>query len=223
MSAVFLVEDDNLLAGGIKIALEEAGHSVEIARNGADADSILCAQDFDLMILDLGLPKVDGMDVLARARTRGQGLPVLILTARDSVADRVAGLDRGANDYLVKPFELIELEARVRALLRKDTWNNKTMIQFGKLTFDTMNRVALSDGSPLELSARELEVLEVLLQGIGRIVLKSKILDRMSDAHSEPSTNGLEIIVHRLRKKLEGSGVSIRTVRGLGYVVEGDE
>jgi DNA-binding response OmpR family regulator len=223
MSNIFLVEDDNLLAGGVKIALEDAGHAVEIARTGTDADITLAEQNFDLMILDLGLPRMDGLEVLERARKRGQILPVLILTARDSVADRVAGLDKGANDYLVKPFELIELEARVRALLRKDIWNNRTIVQFGRLSFDTVNRVILSSGAPLELSSRELEVLEVLLQGAGRVVLKSKILESMADSTNEPSANGLDIVVHRLRKKLEGSGVSVRTVRGVGYVVEADE
>jgi two-component system OmpR family response regulator len=217
---ILLAEDDDFLAKGITLALKDSGYSVLRTRTGEDADNELMRREFDLLVLDLGLPKLDGLAVLERLRSRGQTLPVLILTARDRVEERVEGLDTGANDYLVKPFELIELEARIRALLRKDVWNNRTKLKFGMLEFDTINRVASADGKPIELSGREVALLEIFLRNCGCVISRSRLIQGLSAWDSDLSNNALEIIVHRLRKKLECTGLTIRTSRGLGYIIE---
>ncbi len=217
---ILLAEDDDFLATGVCLALEDRGYRVERVKTGIDADQVLQEREFDLLILDLGLPRLDGMTVLERLRKREQQLPVLILTACDSLQDRVTGLDTGANDYLTKPFDLAELEARIRALLRKDNWNNRTYIVFADLIFDTVNRVASVNEIALDLSARELAVLELLLQSGGRVVLKDRLMTHLSTWDSDVSQNAVEIIVHRLRKKLEATQATLRTVRGLGYLIE---
>lgn len=217
---ILLAEDDEFLASGIALALSDNGYAIDEVRNGPDADSAISSTPYDLVILDLGLPKMDGIDVLQRARARGQSLPIIVLTARDDVRDRVAGLDAGANDYLTKPFHLEELEARIRALLRKDRWENQTVVSFGPLTFDTSDRTALLNGKSLDLSAREVAVLEILMQKPGRTVSKEHITEHLSTLESEVTFNAIEITVHRLRKKLGEAGVNIRTLRGLGYLLE---
>jgi two-component system, OmpR family, response regulator len=217
---ILLAEDDNFLANGLSLALQEHGYRVEHARTGPEADAMLRTDTFDLLILDLGLPKMDGLDVLANLRKRQQDLPVLILTARDTVHDRVRGLDAGANDYLTKPFDLSELEARVRALLRKQNWSNRTTITFADLSFDTINRSAAVNGETLDLSAREVAFLELLLQSAGRVVPKSRLIDHLSNWEADVSHNAVEIVAHRLRKKLDKTQANVRTVRGLGYLIE---
>lgn len=217
---ILLAEDDEFLASGIALALSDSGYAIDEVRTGQEADSAISNTSYDLVILDLGLPTLDGLEVLSRARARGQALPILILTARDDVRDRVTGLDAGANDYLTKPFHLEELEARIRALLRKDRWENKTTVAYGPLTFDTCDRVATLQGKPLDLSARELAVLEILMQKAGRTVSKEHITDHLSTWESEVTFNAIEITIHRLRKKIGEAGVNIRTLRGLGYLLE---
>lgn len=217
---ILLAEDDGFLAGGILFALRQSGYAVDHAKNGREADQSLKMVDYDLLVLDLGLPVIDGMEVLKALRGRDQRLPVLILTARDTLADRVLGLDSGANDYLTKPFELPELEARIRALLRKTNWDNRTQISFGPLTFDTSTKECFIDQEKLELSGRDMALLEALLEGGGRVVRKKRLSELLSSWDTELSFNGIEIAVHRLRKKLEPTGTTIRTVRGVGYAIE---
>jgi two-component system, OmpR family, response regulator len=217
---ILLAEDDDFLAGGIALALRNSRYSVDHVRLGTDADHALKYTDYDLLILDLGLPGMDGMEILVNLRSRGQSLPVLVLTARDSLQDRVEGLDSGANDYLTKPFELAELMARVRALIRKERWGNTIEFIYGPVKFNTASRRVLLNEVPVDLSARELAVLELLLQRAGRVVNKNQIADHLTSWDTDLTNNAIEIIVHRLRKKLECDGFTIRTMRGLGYLVE---
>lgn len=217
---ILLAEDDRFLADGLSLVLKDGGYAVDVAATGIDADSALTQVPYDLLILDLGLPKLDGMELLKRIRNRGQLLPVLILTARDRLEDRVTGLDLGANDYLTKPFQLPELEARIRALLRKDQWANRTEVTFGPLTFNTVTRTPTVDGASIEVSARELAILEIMIQRIGRIVSKDQITDLLSSWDTEITFNAIGIAVHRLRKKLEPYGITIKAIRGLGYRIE---
>jgi two-component system OmpR family response regulator len=187
---------------------------------GTDADSALAAQPYDLLILDLGLPGMAGMDVLRRIRARQTPIPVLILTAADSVEQRVRGLDLGADDFMAKPFALSELEARVRALVRRSMGAVSSTVRLGELSYDQTGRIASLSGQAVELSARETGLLEVLVQRAGRLVSKEQIVDHLCEWGDEISTNAIEVYVHRLRKKLEGGGIRIATVRGLGYCLE---
>jgi two-component system, OmpR family, response regulator len=217
---VLLSEDDEILADGISKALRQAGFAVDHVATGEDADQALQSNNFDLLILDLGLPVIDGLEVLRRLRTRKQVLPVLILTARDRLEDRVTGLDFGADDYLTKPFDLPELEARVRALLRRGRVAADVEVVYGALRFDTVGRRVTVHDQQLELSARELAVLEILLQRGGKVVSKEQLIEHMYGWDEEVSHNAMEVNVHRLRKKLEAAGINIRTIRGLGYLLE---
>ncbi len=216
---ILIAEDDAIIADGLSRSLRQAGYAVDWAANGLDADTALLTVEYDLLILDLGLPKLSGLEVLKRLRSRNSQLPVLILTALDGTHDRVKGLDLGADDYMVKPFELAELEARVRALTRRSAGTAPT-IQCGSLSYDQVGRVANIDGSPLELSAREVGLLEVLLSRMGRLVSKDQLVDHLCGWGEEVIHNAIEVYVHRLRKKLEPGGVKIATVRGLGYCLE---
>lgn len=217
---ILIAEDDALLADGLTRSLRQAGYAVDCVSSGLEADSALAAEDFDLLILDLGLPKLPGLEVLKRLRSRGSRVPVLILTALDGIQDRVRGLDLGADDYLAKPFALVELEARVRALTRRGLSGSPTLLQHGSLTYDQVGKVAMLGGQMLELSARELALLEILLQRAGRMVAKEALVEHLCSWGEEVSTNAIEVYVHRLRKKLESGGVRIITVRGLGYCLE---
>ena len=217
---ILVAEDDAILADGLVKSLRQAGYAVDWARTGQEADAALAAQSYDLAILDVGLPKMSGLEVLGRMRARKLRLPVMILTALNGVDDRVRGLDLGADDYLTKPFELAELEARVRALTRRGLCGAPTMLCHGPLEFDQVGRRACLNGEPLELSARELGLLEILIQRGGRLVSKQQLVDHLCEWDGEVSENAIEVYVHRLRKKLEPAGVKIRTIRGLGYCLE---
>jgi two-component system OmpR family response regulator len=218
---ILVAEDDAVLADGVLHTLRQSGYAVDWVKNGAEAESALAQPgDFDLLILDLGLPKKSGLDVLRQLRTGDSRLPVLILTALDGVGDRVRGLDAGADDYLAKPFDLAELEARVRALTRRGMAGGATQLRHGALRYDQVGRVATLNGAPLELSARELSLLEVFLQRPGRLVSKDQLVSHLCEWGEEVSPNAIEVYVHRLRKKLEPGGVRIVTVRGLGYSLE---
>jgi two-component system OmpR family response regulator len=216
---ILIAEDDAIIADGLSRSLRQGGYAVDWAPNGIDAEAALMTASYDLLILDLGLPRLSGLDVLKHLRARNSQLPVLILTALDGTGDRVKGLDLGADDYMVKPFELAELEARVRALTRRSSGTTPT-IQCGPLIYDQIGRVAQIQGQTLDLSAREIGLLEVLLNRMGRLVSKDQLVDHLCGWGEEVSHNAIEVYVHRLRKKLEAGGVKIATVRGLGYCLE---
>jgi len=221
---VLLVEDDAALADGLSHALAQAGFRTTTAGSAGAAEGLLRSQQFDLVILDLGLPDRDGSSVLERLRARRDSTPVLILTARDAIEDRVRGLQRGADDYIVKPFDLRELEARMRALIRRHRGSFGTLLEAGRLTLDMAANQAMIDGETLLLSAREYGVLEALMVQAGRVVSKDRIAQRLAVSGEELADNAIEVYVHRLRKRLESGGVRIRTVRGLGYLLErGDD
>ena len=217
---ILLAEDDQVLADALGRVLARAAYAVDVASTGEQADQALQATPYDLCILDLGLPGVPGLEVLRRLRARRSATPVLILTAMDALADRVAGLDAGADDYVTKPFDLPELEARVRAQLRRGTTGASPVIQHGRISFDSVGRRVLGDGQPIELSARELAVLEVLLLRADRVVSKENIVNHLYGWGDDVGLNAIEVYVHRIRRKLEPFGCEIRTVRGMGYLME---
>jgi two-component system, OmpR family, response regulator len=217
---ILIAEDDQVLADALLRSLRTSGAAVDHVANGSQADTALMTHDeFDLLILDLG-PSLHGIEILKRLRARGSQLPVLVLTAADSVEERVKGLDHGADDYMAKPFSLQELEARVRALTRRGMGATSNTIRHGPLVYDQAGRVATIDGKMIELSARELGLLEVLLQRAGRLVSKDQLVDRLCEWGEEVSLNAIEVYIHRLRKKIEKGPVRIATVRGLGYCLE---
>jgi two-component system response regulator TctD len=220
---ILLVEDHLELSRWIGRALQDAHLSVEFAMNGADADSLLHTQEYALVILDLTLPKMDGLEVLRRLRARGGRAPVLILTARGGLNERVQGLNLGADDYLAKPFELAELEARVKALLRRSQGNEALTLRCGALSFDTVTRMFHYGGAALALTPREYAVLEALLARAGRVVPKDKLFAEVFTLNDEASPDAIEIYIHRLRKKLDTVAegrVVITTLRGLGYLLQ---
>jgi two-component system OmpR family response regulator len=217
---ILIAEDDQVLADGLLRSLRAAGYAADQVSSGTEADAALADHEFDCVILDLGLPKMHGLDVLRKMRARGSSVPVLILTAADSVEQRVKGLDLGADDYMAKPFSLQELEARVRALTRRGLGSAGAVIRHGPLSFDATGRVCHIHEQMIELSARELSLLEVLLQRAGRLVSKDQLVEHLCEWGEEVSNNAIEVYVHRLRKKIEQGPIRIATVRGLGYCLE---
>jgi two-component system OmpR family response regulator len=217
---LLLAEDDAMLADALQTQLGGAGFAVEHAPNGAVADYLLQKERFDIAVLDLGLPMMDGLAVLQHVRQSQPALPVLLLTARDSLDDRVAGFQAGADDYVTKPFDFPELLARLQALLRRSQPAH-TPALLGRLTLDHTSRRALVAGEPLELSGREWRLLELLVQHRDKVVTKDQITQTWeSDGGEVGGGNSIEVYIHRLRRKLEDAGLVIRTVRGLGYLLE---
>lgn len=200
--------------------LSADGYSVTCATTGSYAEQLLLSQGFDLIVLDLGLPDVDGLQLLRRFRRRKIPLPILILTARDGINDRIEGIEQGADDYMTKPFELREFEARVRALIRRCYGGFRNDIVIGRLALDTQNHQVLADGQPMQLSAREYGVLEILLIQAGKVVSKDRIAQRLSADGEALADNAIEVYIHRVRKRIEPYDAVIRTVRGLGYLLE---
>ncbi|WP_158904843.1 response regulator [Burkholderia sp. L27(2015)] len=217
---ILLVEDDRMIAEAVRKGLRGEGWAVDWVGDGAAALAAVAAaaeQAYDLVLLDLGLPKRDGLEVLRALRGLGHHVPVLILTARDAVADRIKGLDAGADDYLVKPFDLDELAARMRALLRRQAGRSSSLIQHGPITLDPTTHEVTLAGAPVALSAREFALLEALLARPGAVLSKAQLEEKMYGWGEEIGSNTVEVYVHALRKKLGAE--SIRNVRGLGYTL----
>ena len=217
---ILITEDDSSLAEALQFSLKQSGYAVDWVDNGAAADEALKEDVFELLILDLGLPKLDGFEVLRRLRRRNTGLPVLILSGREQPEEKVQGLDLGADDYLVKPFSLNELRARVRALLRRGRGSATPVISYGRLSFDSVGRTAAMEGRTLTLSVQETGVLEALLTRFGRVVSKDQLVEQLYSYDQEVSHNAIEVYVHRVRKKIVGSGVTVRTLYGRGYMLD---
>ena len=214
---VLLVEDDPMIAQGLQTALRDGGFAVDWMRDGAGAAAALRTAAFVLVLLDLGLPRRDGIDVLRELRRRGDTTPVIILTARDDIQHRVAGLDAGADDYVVKPFDLDEVTARMRSVLRRAAGRGEPVIQHGDLRLDPVTRTVERGGVPVNLSAHEYAVLEALLQRPGAVLSRAQLEDRLYGWDEQIGSNAVEVYVHGLRRKL-GSD-AIRTLRGVGYFV----
>ena len=216
---ILIVEDNPHLLRSLTLALAQ-GHVVDAVPDGAQADTVLRTERYDVIVLDLGLPKMDGLELLRRLRARGDRTAVLVLTASGDTDDRVRGLDSGADDYLAKPFELTELEARLRALHRRSLGHAAPVLQVGRLVYDSVARSFRIDGERLTLPPREHQVLEQLITRAGQPLRKRQLADAVSTLDEALNEEALEIYVHRLRRKLAGSGAVIHTLRGLGYVLE---
>ncbi|TFW20094.1 response regulator [Duganella callida] len=214
---LLLVEDDPMIGESIEDGLRGENYAVDRVRDGHAADLALSSVNYDLLLLDLGLPRKQGMDVLRTLRARGQDLPVLIITARDGIAARVEGLDSGADDYLVKPFDLEELLARIRALLRRRVARTQSFISHGPLTLDLASHEVRFEGQPVKLSAREFSILRALLDNPGGVVSKRQLEEKLYGWNAEIESNTVDVYVHRLRKKFGTDFIT--TVRGVGYKV----
>lgn len=215
-----MVEDDSLLADGLMRSLKQADYTADWIADGEEAEAVLRVQEFDLVILDLTLPHMEGLEILRLLRSRKAPVPVLIITARSEIVDRIKGLDLGADGYLTKPFEMGEFDARVRALLRRGRADGLKTLTCGALSLDIAARRAYLNDQPLDLPRREFHLLEVLMSRRGRIISKDQIIDSISDFHDEMNPSTVEIYIHRIRKKLKATDVTIRTVRGVGYTLE---
>jgi two-component system OmpR family response regulator len=220
---ILLIEDDRPIARGIQIGLEQSGMTVDLVHDGVLAEQALAHHKHDLVILDLGLPGIDGMTLLRRFRKNNQVTPVIILTARDEVHDRVQGLNSGADDYIVKPFEPAELEARVNAVLRRKGPGGEPMrpeIMLGGMRLSGVDQRVFQDGKPIELSPREFAVLEMLLVRHGRVISKAQLQDHLTRTGRDIGDTAIEVYIHRVRKKIEHCRVEIVTVRGFGYLLQ---
>ena len=217
---LLLVEDDPVLSSALVRALSQAAYAVDVADTGDGAREVLRNDVYDLVVLDIGLPRIDGFELLRELRARGARVPVLVLTARDELDDRVRGLDLGADDYLTKPFDLPEFEARVRALIRRGHYSGSSTLRNGRLRLDTAGRRLYYDDQPIDVSVRELAVIELLMLREGRVVTKEQMVDHLYGWNEEVGSNAIEVYIHRLRKKLEPAGANIRTVRGMGYLLD---
>lgn len=215
---LLLIEDDVALGEGIHQALVREGYTVDWLQDGSSALHALLSETFDVVVLDLGLPRMDGLEVLRRLRDSGSNLPVLILTARDATEDRIAGLDAGADDYLVKPFDLAELKARLRALLRRSAGRARVMIEHAGICLDPSTQQVSYHGEPVLLTPKEYQLLHELLSPPGRVMTRDQLMQLLYGWNEEAESNTLEVHIHHLRKKF--SSELIRTVRGVGYLVE---
>ena len=217
---IVIIEDNVTLSSAISYRLKDRGHAVDILHDGLEADMYLRKEGADLIVLDINLPGMSGLDVLYALRQRGAQTPVILLTARIETRDRVLGLDRGADDYLVKPFEMDELEARIRALSRRKNLEYSSHETLGRLVFDRSTRQVTVDDQPLDLPRKELATLECLIERKGRLVSKSQIIDHVYGVGAEVDDTAIEPHISRLRRRLAECGVQIKTARGLGYLLE---
>ncbi len=215
---LLLVEDDTLLGDGIRAGLSEQGYAVDWVEDAEAAQLALETGHYDLMVLDLGLPGMSGLDFLGQLRARGEDLPVLILTARDAIQDRVAGLDSGADDYLTKPFDLEELGARIRALLRRRSGRANPIIEHGELTLDPAAHEVTLRGEKVDVSPREFAILQMLLENRGKVMSRNRLEEGLYAWNAEVESNTVEVHIHHLRRKL-GADL-IRTIRGVGYIID---
>lgn len=220
---IAIVEDNSALASGIAHRLRDRGHAVDVLHDGAEADAFLAREGADLVVLDINLPGMDGLSVLRALRRRGDGAPVILLTARSETAERIAGLDAGADDYLTKPFDMDELEARLRALSRRKNLEFSSRDPLGPLVFDRSARQLLDGEIPLAIPRKEIATLECLLERRGRIVSKAQLIAHVYGTGADVEDSAIEPHVSRLRKRLEGYGVRIKAARGLGYMLDIDE
>lgn len=214
---ILLVEDDTLLADSIREGLEKGGFAVDHLNAAEPAVSALSLTHYDLAIVDIGLPGMSGLDLIRLLRQRNILVPVLILTARDGLDDRISGLDLGADDYMVKPFQLPELQARLRALIRRSRSSASSELTAGAIRLDLARRVATTSGEDLDLTGREWEILQQLMLAMPNVVNKQKMAESLSEWENEITANAVEIYISRLRHKIQGSGIEIRTIRGIGY------
>lgn len=217
---ILVVEDDDVLGEAITTRFRRQGHGVDLVQKGDSANDLLRDQHYDLVLLDLNLPGMEGGDVLSNLRRRGSASPVLVLTAREEVDMRIRMLDLGADDYVTKPFDFGEVDARCRALLRRRHADAKNLLSFGNLEMDLNACKVFASGEEIPLKPREFRLLEVFLTHIGKVLSKEELLDHLYGFDESPSPNAIELYVARLRKKVEGSGFEIKTLRGLGYLVE---
>lgn len=217
---ILLVEDNLSLADALSALLRQSGYALDVVHDGLSAEALAAAESYDLVILDLNLPHMDGLEVLRSMRARRNGAAVMILTARGTPEERIKGLDLGADDYLIKPFDIGEFEARVRSLLRRQAGLKNSTITFGALSFDLTGRsFALSD-QPLELPARERGLLELLVLRAGKVVAREAIVQSLTSLEDDLSANAIEQYVSRLRKRLAPSGLTVKTARGIGYFLD---
>jgi len=212
---ILLVEDDTLLGDGIRVGLRQDGYAVDWVTQGEAAEQALATDAFDLVVLDLGLPGRDGLSVLQHLRQAGDDTPVIILTARDTVADRIQGLDGGADDYLIKPFDLDELAARARALIRRSKGRTTPLLEFGRLTLDPASHQVIYKDQSVEMSPREFALLRILMENADRLVSKTRLQETLYGWDQDVESNAVEVHIHHLRKKLDAE--LIETVRGVGY------
>lgn len=218
---LLLVEDDEPLAQGLAASLRLGGYSVDRVATGSQALAATAVARFDAIVLDLNLPDTDGLTLMRTWRDQRLPTPVLILSARDELTDRVTGLDLGADDYLTKPFDLTELEARLRVLIRRmQAGVSQNVLTLGELTLDLTARRAHLHQEPLPLTAKEFALLQAFVLKVGQVLSKEHLIGKMTDFDQDMSANALDILIHRLRKKLEGSSLSVRTLRGFGYLLE---
>ncbi|KRD63414.1 MULTISPECIES: response regulator transcription factor [Sinorhizobium/Ensifer group] len=217
---ILLVEDNQDLAEGLSAILRGSGYAVDVVSDGASAHAVAATETFDLVILDLNLPEMDGLDVLRAMRARQNRAAVLILTARGAPEERIKGLDLGADDYMIKPFDVGELEARVRVLLRRQAGLRASTVSYGNVSLDLNTRSFSSGGVPIEIPARELGLLELLFMRAGKVVAKDAIMQSLTGFDDDLSSNAIEQYVSRLRKRLAPHGLTVRTARGIGYYLD---
>jgi DNA-binding response OmpR family regulator len=220
---ILVVEDEPLVAQGLKQGLVQLGYTVELAGSAEEAESLVIAESFDIALVDIGLPKADGLHFIRQLRASGRKLPVLVLTARDGMEDTVRGLDAGADDYLTKPYRLPEVAARIRALIRRSHAITDACLRHNGLRLDTRSRLATLNAAPLELTRREWAILELLLMASPNVVSKDKLVSNLAGWDKDITPNAIEVHVSRLRGKLSSGNVNIRTIRGIGYRVDAPE
>lgn len=217
---ILLVEDNQALAEGLTAILRGSGYAVDAVADGASAEAVAAAESYDLVILDLNLPEMDGLDVLRAMRARANKAAVMILTARGAPEDRVKGLDLGADDYMIKPFDISEFEARIRMLLRRQAGLKSSIVNYGGVTLDLTSRTFSCQGVPLDIPARELALLELLFLRAGKVVSKDAIVGSLTGFDDDLSANAIEQYVSRLRRRLGPHGLTVKTARGIGYYLE---